>query len=581
MHLRVRPFLPSLALLASGVACGQPSGAASGSDASSADATARGDAALSLDARSHSSVFIDLDSAARPGTGRVDGGPDSRADIAPDASPDASPRMFIPPTDMRDRIGIYAWGYDTSAWPGTPDRLNWAVNEATALGARMVRVYLGPEDIYDVLASDAGTLNLTAVASSPAYATLISSASVDTYLLTTYSAADETGNWSGGYGRAAATVERSEIAKLGAYLLATYPSKTFTLLNWEGDNALASFAGSTTAWDGYAAWIAARAGGVSDAHAAAGPNAKLYSGLELNVLRNASTGDARDAAANPCVVSKVLPAAPVDYYSYSSWDSLLPGQAPSAVATQLASDLSTALVWAKMGDPSATAARFLVGEFGSAPPGIAPRPSSGRSRAGRLLGQLLADHRQRPVRPARRLRHRLRSLQGERRRQPLRGPLQDALPDTVPTAPVAPSYPAINQGGVVNATTSLATDVDAGTVLSIFYGADFTDTGDVVHVKEATEDWDVVAGSTWFYESAAQVNFQLPGVGPGQNALVYLTDGDGIDSNGQNHFDLAVSASIAESCGVVARVTISSEDRSMLLPLEAGRRGSMRERCGP
>ena len=59
MHLRVRPFLPSLALLASGVACGQPSGAASGSDASSADATARGDAALSLDARSHSSVFID------------------------------------------------------------------------------------------------------------------------------------------------------------------------------------------------------------------------------------------------------------------------------------------------------------------------------------------------------------------------------------------------------------------------------------------------------------------------------------------------------------------------------------------
>jgi hypothetical protein len=287
MHLRVLPFLPSLALLASGVACGQSSGAAAGSDASSADATARGDAALTPDARSDSSVFIGLDSATGPDTGRVDGGPDGRADIAPDATPDASPRPFTPPTDMRDRIGIYAWGYDTSAWPGTPDRLNWAVNEATALGARTVRVYLGPEDIYDVLTSDAGTLDLTAIASSPAYATLFSSASVDTYLLTTYSAADETSNWSSGYGSAAATAERSEIAKLGAYLLATYPSKTFILLNWEGDNALASFAESTTAWDGYAAWIAARAGGVSDARAAAGPSAKLYSGLEFNLLRNA------------------------------------------------------------------------------------------------------------------------------------------------------------------------------------------------------------------------------------------------------------------------------------------------------
>jgi hypothetical protein len=450
---------------------------------------------------------------------------------------------FIAPTDMRDRIGVYAWGFDTTAWPGTPDRLNWAAEKVAALGSRTLRVYLGPQDIYEVLPpGDAGSFNLKAAASSAAYATLFTSPSFDTYLLTTYSAGDNTNDWSDGFTAAEASAEQAEIASLGTYLLTTYPAKTFIILQWEGDNAIAQYASNGTSWDGFTAWIQARAAGVVLARSQAGATtAKLYSGVEYNLVRNLSSQAPCDTTANPCVVSMVLPKVAVDYYSYSSWQSLAANQTPAEVASTLQADLTTALGWAQKGAPEATAARFIVGELG------APREEAD-------LGECAAMLRTAAVIPA------LTSwgasygifwqiidnvpsgepndfvngfgLYKANGASSLSAQLFQTLYQTqAATPPATPSCPTINQGGVVSSTDFMSTDIAATSTVSIF-GKSFTDAGNVVHVREAAQQWDIDGGA-YFYESPGQINATLPGVGAGQNALVYVTDGVGVDSNGQ------------------------------------------------
>jgi hypothetical protein len=450
---------------------------------------------------------------------------------------------FSVPTDMRDRIGIYAWGYDTTSWPGSPDQLNWGASKVSGLGSRTIRVYLGPEDVYHVLpASDGGTFDLATAAASPAYAALLGSASFDTILLTTYSAGDDASNWTDGYTAAEAATEQQQIASLGQYLLKTYPGKTFVLLQWEGDNAISPVASNPAAWTGFTAWIQARAAGVVQARAAAGSStSQLYSGLEYNLVRSTTTGAPCDTSANPCVVSVVVPAVDVDYYSYSSWDSLLPGMTPAQVATSLTTDLGTALGWAQKRDPEITPARFLVGEFGAPREEVDLGECAATQRIASVIGAVTQWGAARGIF--------WQIIDNTPSGQPndfvygfglykangaasLAAGLFQALYETqTPTPPVAQSCPIINDGGVVSASDYETTDIDGGTILAIF-GQGFTDAGDVVHAREATQQWDI-DGGTAFYTSPVQINATLPGIGGGQNALVFVTDGDGIDSNGQ------------------------------------------------
>ena len=486
------------------------------------------------------------------GSSQVDGTLDALADggaldghvldVSTEAAiPDGS--TFTVPTDMRDRFGIYAWGFDTTSWPGSPDRLNWAASKVAGLGSRTIRVYLGPQDIYHVLpASDGGAFDLATAAASPAYAALFGSTSFDTILLTTYSAGDDASNWTNGFDGAEAAAEQQQIASLGTYLLTTYLNKTFIVLQWEGDNAISSVASNQTAWDGFTAWIQSRAAGIVQARAAAGNGAShLYSGLEFNLLRSKATGMPCDGATNKCVVSVVVPQVDVDYYSYSSWDSLLPSMNPSQVATTLTADLTTALGWAKMRDPSVTPARFLVGEFG------APREQSdlgecaATQRAAGIIGAVtqwgaargifwqIIDNT--PSGQPNDFVHGFGLYKAGGSASLAAGLFQTLFQTQTPTPPVAASCPVINTGGVVSAADYKTTDIDGGTTLAIF-GQGFTDGGDVVHACEATQQWDMTGGPA-FYTSSSQINATLPGVGPGQNALVFVTDGDGIDSNGQ------------------------------------------------
>lgn len=282
-----------------------------------------------------------------------------------------------PPTDHRDRIGIYNWNVDDTSFapsPGCGDRLNWGACKVQELGGRTIRVFLGPTpDIYQ-LWGGAPPATLVGVATSAPYVELFSRP-FSTYLLTIYTAADTGNPWQAGYSDPAVRqAELDEVAALAEHLALTYPGKRFIFLNWEGDNAVRTY-NTQEAWDGYVAWIQTRADGVDAARARVlqshGFTPPLYSGLEFNAARSLDAG-ARPCTNDPattldrCVVSYVGPRVAVDYHSYSSWQS---NASPDGrllqnweIGAQLTADLDA--IQAALGGIGRN--RILVGEFGHA-----------------------------------------------------------------------------------------------------------------------------------------------------------------------------------------------------------------------
>src|SRR5215471_13971401 len=89
-----------------------------------------------------------------------------------------------PPAQAADRVGIYAWGFESSAYQaqtgGRIDRLNWAADKVAEIGSRTIRFTL-PGVVYGL--PDSGDLAQTAA--SPAYDKMFSDPRFKTYLLTT------------------------------------------------------------------------------------------------------------------------------------------------------------------------------------------------------------------------------------------------------------------------------------------------------------------------------------------------------------------------------------------------------------
>jgi hypothetical protein len=460
-------------------------------------------------------------------------GPTSSNNPPPSSGPVDVPS---PPTDVRDRIGIYAWGFDTTSWPGSPDRLSWAAAKVAALGGRTIRITLAPTDPYQVLGA-AGSFDLATAAASPAYSALFANPNFQTILITTYSAADQQSVWKNGYGSDQAAAETDEIARLGAYLLKTFPGKTFILLNWEGDNAVNPFAGNPGVWDAYTAWINARAAGVVNARATApGSSSHLYSAVEFNAVRNLTTGLPCDTGANKCVLSMVVPKVLVDYYSYSAWESFLGGLTPAQTATQLQTDLSTALGWAaKRTDVSVTPARFIVGEFGAPRDRTDYGECSAMSHIAALIGAVPAWGAARGIfwqiidnAPAATLETTEYGLFKASGATSLAAQLFQTLYQTqVPTPPPTSGCPVIQSA----ASTPPGAAIGPTTMLSLD-GTEFSSAGNVVHVREAGgRQWDVTTGSTAWSETPTQIDFTLPGIGASQTAFVTVTDAHGVDSN--------------------------------------------------
>jgi hypothetical protein len=444
-----------------------------------------------------------------------------------------------PPASQQDRIGIYNWNVDTTSWPGSPDKLNWGANLVSGLGSHTIRVEISPRDDYGGVNGSATTL--TAIAQRPAYRTLFSNPNFTTFLLTAYTQSDLNSNWSNGFTSSEQNAERKEIAALGNYLLSTYSNKNFIILQWEGDNAMSSLRTNTTAWNGYTAWIQSRVNGVTDARAQRPSSAsKIYSGLEYSAVYSLDAGSPPcDTSAHKCVVSVVAPNVAVDYYSYSCWQSLGVDTADSQINSRLSVDLTTAYNWIHPVRTAITTANFIVGEFGSARdiPGWGDCHAAVRVREAitaletwgasyGLFWQIIDN----PPTSGVYTGFGAYKYDGT---QSLSGQTLANLYSTgTPTVPPITNCPMINPGGIVNATT-FTSSIRAGDVISIF-GSSFSNTGNVVQIHDGGVLATVTAGSPWWYESAGQINATLPAsVVPNSNVRIYVTDGRGVDSDGQ------------------------------------------------
>ncbi len=435
-------------------------------------------------------------------------------------------------------LGIYNWNVDTTSWSASPgvDILNWGAAKVSAVQSSSIRVYLGVNDIYQLNGGAAFATPLAA-AQSPAYAKLFSNPALSTFFLTTYTASDQNSDWFTGYSAAQAQAETAAIEAVAAYLVQTYPTKTFALLNWEGDNAIASVVGSSAAWDGMLAWIQSRIAGVRQAQAA---NPLLAShlavGLEFNYTTYPVGGATVPCGTGPtssCVVSKIAPNVAADFYSYSSWQSLA-GPEPQ-LGTQLQGDLATALALIRGGQPATTPGQLVVGELGSARDTWGECPAAQRVAdalgAIKAFGSSYAFFWQAGDNPASTgpyVGFGLSKYDGSSAMAAT--VIQSFLMSGTPTVPSA-GCNTINAGGVVNG-VDYTTHIPQGSVVAIF-GASFAGTADVVHLWANGMRYTIAAGSPNWYDSTAQINATLPAGVVSSEALVYVTSGSGVDSNGQ------------------------------------------------
>jgi hypothetical protein len=484
----------------------------------------------------------------------------------------ASAPIAASPQARADRFGVYHWGADFSAWPGSPDRLNWGADQVAALGSRTIRVFLGAGNVYGVdpelEPGDADSLRR--VAEGPAYAALFADPRFRTYLLTVYPPGAYRG-WQDGYDPAEAALEREQVARMGERLLAdpAHAGKTFIVLNWEGDHATSSLGAGDPGWEDFAAWIAARADGVRDARARVpGSRARLLSGLEFNFVERlveepgggrrwvpCGEGEAR------CVIDTVAPRVAVDVYSYSAWQSVNVklADARADLALRLREDLSFALAAVRAERPRVRMADFILGEIGFA------RSLFGECAAARHLREALAaadslgvahaivwqalDNRWRVEDGAARNLTRcgspewflyglFRGLDGG---LTLLGATFRAWLAGEEAAPAPARCPAIRPGGVRDPGARGRGHLAPGGRVAVA-GADFSPAGNRLRVLQAhavgdeapdppNEHLTLPASHPW-RESPQRIEAALPaGALHDGCALVYVTDAAGIDSN--------------------------------------------------
>ena len=521
--------------------------------------------------------------------------------IRPGTAVRAAERQQVPPppSERADRFGAYNWAIDYGAYPGdaggTNDRLNWGANQVATIGSRIIRVWLGARDIYYLPASlPAQPYDLVRDAASPAYDKLFRDPRFRTYLLTTFSFADLNGNWPDGYTTAEYQAERDEIRRLGESLIGNpnYAGKTFIILNWEGDNALSRLTNKQSAWDAYTQWIQSRADGVDDARKANPANAsRLFSGLEFNRVRGDSGQPCgtpvsdpvkEDPLKNRCVIDYIAPRVKVDYYSYSAYQSLYPKVVnPSLnLRTEFNQAMNFALAQVRTLRPEIGENNFIIGEFGF------PRTDFGECSAAESLREtldgiaasdsfkvsyvvlwqivdngLIWDSDGWPGFGM--YRHRNGQLEQTMNGKTFQAFLANqsfTVPSDCPRVrrtPVAGILETING--------SLDFRLYPDNVMAIYVqgccqntASPFSASGNTVRFRQGYRESLLPRDNAqFFYESITQVNASMPSARQPGQALVFVTDQRGIDSNGQ-YLDLKCDACprITDPYGVLDAATL-------------------------
>ncbi len=474
-----------------------------------------------------------------------------------------------PPAGRADRFGIYNWNVNDSAFPatGATDRLNWGADRVAELGSRTIRVAISTRDDYRVNPpGPAGDPDLVQIAKSPAYDKLFRDARFQTYLLTAFPRGSTMGNWNDGYTQAEYDAERDEIKRFGEYLLGNpaFAGKSFILLNWEGDNAIFFYANKPSIWDGFTSWTRARVEGVKLARQTHPSSAaRLFSGLEFSAVRSPLTNRPcgervtdpinADPLQNRCLIDYVAPRVEVDYYSYSSWQTVNQKEVDANLSLKqlYKRDLDFALAKIKAQRPDITESNFIIGEIGF------ERSRYGECYAanhvnemfeafdgadafrvsyavfwqvidnGRLFGHL--DER-----------FGLFRADGQTLKSTM---LSESFQKRITGQPVA-SYtgcPRIRRHpeppGVLNQQGTTEFKLNPDTIISIYApntGSPFSPSGNTVHFNQFARSFRIPADNAAnFFESPAQINFSMPPARRPGFAWIYVSDSRGYESNAQ------------------------------------------------
>jgi hypothetical protein len=171
-------------------------------------------------------------------------------------------------------------------------------------------------------------------------------------------------DWRNGLSAEARQREYHEVYELVAYLLKTYSGtgKTFYLGHWEGDGWLRGTIGrendvrvTPAAVQGMIDWLTVRQQAVDDAKRdTPHHDAQVWHYTEVNHV-----AIARDEG-RPALVNKVLPYVPVDFVSYSSWDT---SNSPRVENIKSALDYIESKLTPK---PGIKGKRVFIGEHGYA-----------------------------------------------------------------------------------------------------------------------------------------------------------------------------------------------------------------------
>jgi hypothetical protein len=233
-------------------------------------------------------------------------------------------------TATNTKVGIYWWGGSLTGVPLAnmyTQGQTLADSLLTTNASGVIRVMMSSKSAMDYVGG-ACTLNssLTNLAQSSIWNTILSDTTFATILITGYDWVSLPDCFTKNYldptfftsaNSAAVTAEWKAFAQ---YLGATFPSKTFILEAWEGDNdcwcgassvaTLANCPNGPTHVSGYTLWMQARSAGIA---AARMPNVK--SGIEFNDL------DFLQPQGLPSILYTVVPQVTTDYVSYSFYDS--------------------------------------------------------------------------------------------------------------------------------------------------------------------------------------------------------------------------------------------------------------------
>jgi uncharacterized protein (TIGR03437 family) len=495
------------------------------------------------------------------------------------------------PSTRAERFGVYNWNVDDRAYPGnTDDRLNWGAQSVAAAGSKTIRVFVGPRDIYHLKSNGPASFgNLAQLAASPAYDKLFRDPRFSTYFLTAYTYSNLQNRWGDGFSQTEYEAERSEIRTLGLYLLgnSAFAGKTFIVINWEGDNEIYGSTNKQSTWDSYLRSVEARAEGVRQAREAmTTQQVKLYSALEFNLVRSLATDQPcgtpvadpvnQDPLSNRCVIDYIAPRASVDYYSYSSWQSITAVHLNPALdfGAELKADVRSAVALVRTMRPEVTEANFVIGEYGF------ERARFGECRSAELvrstfealnapdgLGVSYAIFWQ--IIDSASLYGVLDDRFGLLRT--VEGGLNRSLGWTLPGAAFkkgiagedyqvpagCPGIKRLPQGwGVVDDTSGLPHfRLEPDSVLSISSDEPFSTTGNTVHFAQSGSKSALAATNGGIVnESAANVTARLPQVRRPGDALVFVSNNNSVDSNAQAiTLECVLCPKIAPWCGVVNR----------------------------